>query len=69
MLIWFQNILMESLIELVRMEVKMPEDMIQFLQDEKKETGNTVNSIMNMIIKDFIFGNLDLLTGDQANRG
>lgn len=53
--------------KMVRTEIKMSKDMIQFLQDEKNETGNTINSIMNWIIKDFIFSNLDLLTGDQKH--
>jgi len=53
--------------EMIRIHMRMPRDMYQFLQDEKNETGDTINSIMNRIIGDFIFSNLDLLTGDQRH--
>lgn len=48
---------------MVRIEIKISKDMTRFLHDEKNDTGNTINSIMNRIVGDFIFNNLDLLGG------
>ena len=52
-----------------RVTILFPKDISQYLHDEKNDTGNTINSIMNKIIRDFIFNHLDLLAGDQTNIG
>lgn len=52
-----------------RLTVSFPKDVSKKLHNEKKESGDTINSIVNRSVGNFIINHIDLLTGDLTDIG